>query len=828
MNNKYVTLSNLNYFAQAYDELVNDKTVQYTNIDTAIELPTYLTTNGDYVFNLVTGGSASFTDYSDGHTVTITAPALLFTSKKAMQGTDHRVGSLTIIAPDKQVQEYTLYYYEYDEPAYTYKNVTPKNITTNSHTGGLNITDNDDSYLITNNLPVENFHVTGTDLNLITTTEMGTHVYYVTMDSSFRYKVNGDTSWHYVSGPGMVYSYKDGSDADMDKWYDIMFYSVDKIVKYHKDYYDSFPSGYKEVAFDANNNNNGVYHITADTTVANLTGNNDIGVVTNTSGITLSWIDYTSSDSESMTLPCGTFILGSTNAAALGNGDNVQIIKPTSEQYVITNITSTAATVTETTPTVVTSISSSSTDTEIPTAKCVYDAIQGGGGSSLDVNEIDTAGTYTLDTFTAHTKTIITGANVNLTYDETLFHYHTGNDYTVTKALPKGTEITCDSINRQLYVDTKDGWNYYLLYTQDTIPKAQYKPDETQPVFSPYSAQNLISSYSSDMAEYVYKILNEFYTTYDHLDSNPVPVQRPFFKNIDINSTAPMMLYFKYTFYSGMPYVKIQVPNAYAIPSSLDYSYGAYGVTYKKLVKASTYIDAYAKASEFFTRSVTALYSDTNCTQVITNWALSTASVGYILTTPDLIIGKNNTEVYTPTSNYQPSTKKYVDDKVQTALPNATALSSAPFIDAASALNFDTLEKGFYRYDWMGTSVSMYYKYTNTNNTVQTKSFTVSNTDSTGTTGTTLNFRRIEIEVYNKWTDVKTADNNTPIAKIKFYPSSTFYYDSPATQYSAYYVEYVFYKYNNGISKDLQGAYIDNRYLGVLIDAINNALNIST
>ena len=122
----------------------------------------------------------------------------------------------------------------------------------------------------------------------------------------------------------------------------------------------------------------------------------------------------------------------------------------------------------------------------------------------------------------------------------------------------------------------------------------------------------------------------------------------------------------------------------------------------------------------------------------------------------------------------------------------------------------------------------MYYKYTDTNNTVQTKSFTVSNTDSTGTTGATLNFRRIEIEVYNKWTDVKTADNNTPIAKIKFYPSSTFYYPSPADQYSAYYVEYVFYKFYSGISKDLQGAYIDNKYLGVLIDTINNALNTST
>ena len=241
-----------------------------------------------------------------------------------------------------------------------------------------------------NKLPVENFPVTGTNLNLIKTTEMGTHVYYVTRDSTFRYRVNGDTSWRYISGPGMVYSYKAGSDEDMDTWYDIMFYGTDKIVKYHRDYNDSFPKGYREFASGAEANANGIYHITADTTPINLTGNNDIGVVTDTSYITLSWIDYESSEPKTMELRCGTFILGSTNAAAIGGGDNVIIIKPTGEQYVIDNITSTTATITETTPTVVTSISSSSTDTEIPTAKCVYDAIQNLKTETYDKSEIDT------------------------------------------------------------------------------------------------------------------------------------------------------------------------------------------------------------------------------------------------------------------------------------------------------------------------------------------------------------------------------------------------------------------------------------------------------
>ena len=241
-----------------------------------------------------------------------------------------------------------------------------------------------------NKLPVENFPVTGTNLNLIKTTEMGTHVYYVTRDSTFRYRALEDSSWRYISGPGMVYSYKAGSDEDKDTWYDIMFYGTDKMLKYHKDYNNSFPKGYTEVDLAANANANGIRHITKDTTPINLTGDYDIGVVTGALYITLSWIDYDSGESKTMTLPSGTFILGSTNTADRGSGLNVIIITPEGEQYIITNITSTEATIDKTTPTVVRSISSSSTNTEIPTAKCVYDAIQNLKTETYDKSEIDT------------------------------------------------------------------------------------------------------------------------------------------------------------------------------------------------------------------------------------------------------------------------------------------------------------------------------------------------------------------------------------------------------------------------------------------------------
>lgn len=467
----------------------------------------------------------------------------------------------------------------------------------------------------------------------------GSFICYI--DENNRYRVN---STEYIYGPAIFftsYSVVDYGDGNKDIFdFLVLSPTVAKRYKTNQDDITSFTYSWVDYV-TSDNFQNDISEISSDSSIATLNINSPIGVVTNASGITVSWIDYISSTSETMLLPYNTFILGNTSEAVLNSGD-VQILMPDGKRYNISDLTATSATVTE---------------------------ISTGGGSSLDVAEIDTAGTYTLNTFIAHNKTIITGLNVKLTYDERSFYSFTGTYPTVTKDLPIGTVVTCDSANTCLYIEKPNGWNYKLIYNQDTIPKAIMVPDTSQIAYDKTESNYLINNIYSDTKDMILALINE--TQFNEIISNGISKTntRAFLKVVDSNHT-PINLVFEFIFTAGSNAVGLDVHSIGAYPSSSGSGSYNWGITYYQINKYSTSSRAYIKLSDLITRNVTKVYTTNALTTEQNYWFLNESRAGYMLMNNSDILGKNNSSSYTPTSDYNPATKKYVDDAINAALAN--------------------------------------------------------------------------------------------------------------------------------------------------------------
>lgn len=583
----------------------------------------------------------------------------------------------------------------------------------------------------------------------------GSFICYI--DENNRYRVG---STEYINGPAIFftsYSVVDLGEGDKDN-FDFLVLSPTVAKRYKTNQDDPSSFTYSWVDYVTSDNAvNSISEISSDSSIAALNINSPIGVVTNSAGITISWIDYTSSTSETMLLPYNTFILGNTSEAIVNSGD-IQILMPDGKRYSVSNLTSTAATVTEITAAYMKQLAIATYNTStfaevtnmVEANKLVYCKVRTGGGgfryaviafkdagkvefnyvrktndgnnelwiytissndtwttvsmpisrrivagdnmtssynastntltlnatgggSSLDIAEIDTAGTYTLDTFTAHTKTVITGANVNLTYDELAFYSFTGTYPTVTKDLPIGTEITCDSANTCLYIKRPNGWNYKLIYNQNTIPKAYMMPDTSQIAYDKNPTGYLISNFYSDTKAIVLALINE--TLFSGITSGSVATTttRPFFKMMDTKlDVVALRFTFKFTTGSEAVELKADTSGAY-INSSSSGSFNS-GVNYY-FVKSYITTTCYIKLSDLITRNVTKVYTTSALTTEQNQWYLSNMTYGYLPQFNSEILGKNNTTAWTPASDYNPATKKYVDDQVgaiNTALTNIT------------------------------------------------------------------------------------------------------------------------------------------------------------
>ena len=472
----------------------------------------------------------------------------------------------------------------------------------------------------------------------------GSFICYIDADNKYRV-----SSTDYIYGPAIFFTnyFEEDFGAGNQGHYDFLVLCTEGIKKYKTNTSDPASFTYSWVDYATSDDVSVVSEISSDSSILLLNTNASIGVVTNTSGVTVSWLDYESSASETMLLPYNTFILGNTSEALLNSGD-IQILMPDGKRYNVSHLTTTSATVTE---------------------------IATGGGSSLDVAEIDTAGTYTLNTFTAHTKTIITGANVNLTYDELAFHNFTRTYPTVTKDLPIGTVITCDSTNTCLYIEKPNGWNYKLVYNQEKTPKAYMMPDTSQIAYDKTESEYLINNTYSDTKNMVLALINETLFSAITSGSYATTTTRPFFKIVD-SSHVPINLKINFRFTAGSDAVELSITSIGAYPSSNSTGTYDWGINFRYMNTYETFTRAYIKLSDLIARNVTKIYTSSALTTEQNYWSLRTSTIGYILQSNSDILGKNNSYPYTPSSDYNPATKKYVDDQVGTIDTALTTLTT--------------------------------------------------------------------------------------------------------------------------------------------------------
>lgn len=105
-------------------------------------------------------------------------------------------------------------------------------------------------------------------------------------------------------------------------------------------------------------------------------------------------------------------------------------------------------------------------------------------------------------------------------------------------------------------------------------------------------------------------------------------------------------------------YAKI-IPSGYDITFS---SYSSYGVNYSSVLFEEK-LEAYVSLSEFDNKNITDIYNSTS----LVNKRLKNVNKYsyYVFRDSNLgVLGLNNTTAYTPSGDYNPATKKYVDDTV--------------------------------------------------------------------------------------------------------------------------------------------------------------------
>ena len=713
----------------------------------------------------------------------------------------------------------------------------------------------------------------------------GSFICYIDADNKYRV---GSTD--YIYGPAIFftnYFVEDLGEGNQDH-YDFLVLCTEGIKKYKTNTSDPASFTYSWTNYVTEDDMpTDLYEINTTDTINPylLTGIHKLGLVTKPDGVSMSWTDYTSSDSESMTLPYGTFVIGSsTDYVASGvSAGGLQMLTPDGKRYTITNITAVAATVTEVSAAYMKQLAiatyNTSTFTEVinmvENNKLVYCKVSTGGGgyryavvafkdrskvefnyvrktndgnnelfvytvnnnntwttvsmpisrrivagtnmtssynastntltlnatggSSLDVAEIDTAGTYTLDTFTAHTKTIVTADEVYLSYQDYSFYSFTGTYSTITKKLPIGTEITYNSYqyNLYLYIEPKVEWNYIIYLNQATNPKGLMAPDVDQIVYDKTVSNYLISNSKVSTKSKVLRLINE--TQFSAISSGSAAdtTTRPFFKMIDSNLDV-LNIHFEFTFTTGSDAVALKAYVTGAYPSSNTSGSYDYGINYyyiKKYVATTCYI----KLSDLITRSVTKVYTTSALTTEQNYWSITDLTAGYMLQDSTSILGKNNTTAWTPTGDYNPATKKYVDDAVAAVggggyqYIKSTSSSTDKGTSTTKRLSLNNCKPGtIYSYKNYSSASSLYYQYSHG---TSSSSMTTTTGSITGTYGINsyANYYGFEINMFYDLDDVATVNalpqyallgviafkynynefSDTPLLTVKLYKSTS-------------------------------------------------------
>lgn len=125
---------------------------------------------------------------------------------------------------------------------------------------------------------------------------------------------------------------------------------------------------------------------------------------------------------------------------------------------------------------------------------------------------------------------------------------------------------------------------------------------------------------------------------------------------------------FKYTYLSSQTsdYVRVLV---YFISQKNSMTQIKYGMSFKQAPK-TLYLDVYVKPSEYSTQSITELFGNSSLSSNDIKFTIEPSSNLYYSVKGDFL-GLNNTTAWTPTGDYQPSTKKYVDDSIAAAITDA-------------------------------------------------------------------------------------------------------------------------------------------------------------
>ena len=741
----------------------------------------------------------------------------------------------------------------------------------------------------------------------------GSFICYIDADNKYRV---GSTD--YIYGPAIFFTYysvEDLGEGDQD-YYDFLVLNSDGIKKYKTNTDDPASFTYSWTDYVTEDNIPAdLYEInTTDTINPNLlTGNHKLGLVTKPEGVSMSWTDYTTSDSKYMTLPYGTFVIGSSaDYVASGvSAGGLQMLTPDGKRYTITNITAVAATVTEVSALYMTQLAvvtyDSSTFADVTNAlsanRLVYCKVSTGGGgyryaliafndsskvefnyvkktnngnnelyvytissndtwsttsgpisrkivagdnmtssynastntltlnatggSSLDIAEIDTAGTYTLDTFMAHTKTIVTADEVYLSYQDYSFYSFTGTYPTITKKLPIGTEITYNSYeyNLSLYIEPKEEWSYIIYLNQTTNPKGIMGPAVDQIAYDKKVSNYLISSTQAITKNMVLRLINE--TKFNAITSGSAAdtTTRPFFKMIDSNLDV-LNIRFEFTFTTGSDAVALTAYVTGAYPSSSTSGNYNYGVNYYYIKKYTT-TTCYIKLSDLVERKVTKVYTTSALTTVQNYWALSDLIAGYMLQGTTDILGTNNTTAYTPSSDYNPATKKYVDDATfDYEFYYSNSSSNNKGTSSSNAISLNTLKKG-HKYRFINSASNttyFYYKY-NLGSSDVSKSLRVDSQMSYYTSVTSqeqyMYWNRVDIEMVANVSDFSNLSTYQPIAILTFdYGDGTY---APNNNTKNVRVEAVIYKASaTTMAAACTWGHFNNYGLASVLNTINN------
>ena len=741
----------------------------------------------------------------------------------------------------------------------------------------------------------------------------GSFICYIDADNKYRV---GSTD--YIYGPAIFftnYFVEDLGEGNQDH-YDFLVLCTEGIKKYKTNTSDPASFTYSWTNYVTEDDMpTDLYEINTTDTINPylLTGIHKLGLVTKPDGVSMSWTDYTSSDSKSMTLPYGTFVIGSsTDYVASGvSAGGLQMLTPDGKRYTITNITAVAATVTEVSAAYMKQLAVATYNTStfievinmVENNKLVYCKVSTGsggyryaviafkdtskvefnyvrktndgnnelwvytvtrnnewttvsmpisrrivagtnmtssynastntltlnatGGSSLDIAEIDTAGTYTLDTFTAHTKTIITADEVYLSYQDYSFYSFTGTYSTITKKLTIGTEITYNSYRYSLYlyIEPKEDWSYIIYLNQVTNPKGLMGPAVDQIAYDKKVSNYLISNTQTGTKNMVLRLINE--TRFNAISSGSAADTntRPFFKMIDSN-LGIINIQFEFTFTTGSDAVALKAYVTGAYPSSNTSGNYNYGVNYYYIKKYAT-TTCYIKLSDLITRSVTKVYTTSALTTEQNYWSITDLIAGYMLQNATEILGINNTTAYTPSSDYNPATKKYVDDhSPDFTFTLSNSSSNNKGTSSANAIDLNTLIKGHkYRYVNSGGSTTyFYYKY-NLGSSNVNKSLRVDSQMSSYTSVTFqeqyMYWNRVDIEMLANVSDFSNLVVNQPIAILTFdYGDGTF---APNNNTKNVRVEAVIYKSSStAIAAACTWGHFNNYGLASVLNGINS------